>query len=151
MATITDKLKLNKPDTTDKITPVPYNENFDVIDDEISALKTDYVIAQGVQDNWTYRRWANGIAECWGTIDIFNANDFAAGGNFSLPFTFASVSTTIATVGNGNFSNSYRSLDINVKAWSNANTVTLWANSKDAAFGDYNPVPISVEVKGRWK
>ncbi len=26
----------------------------------------DYVVEQGVSDGWTYRKWASGIAECWG-------------------------------------------------------------------------------------
>ncbi|MBR3767517.1 MAG: hypothetical protein IKL10_04665 [Clostridia bacterium] len=27
---------------------------------------TDYVIEQGQYDLWTYRKWASGVAECWG-------------------------------------------------------------------------------------
>ena len=29
-------------------------------------LNCDYVIEEGTTDIWTYRKWASGIAECWG-------------------------------------------------------------------------------------
>lgn len=36
----------------------------------VSALKNDlsadYVVEQGVSGKWTYRKWASGVAECWG-------------------------------------------------------------------------------------
>lgn len=28
-------------------------------------LETDYIIEQGTEGIWTYRKWASGIAECW--------------------------------------------------------------------------------------
>lgn len=30
--------------------------------------KTPMVIEQGTSDIWTYRKWSNGTAECWGTM-----------------------------------------------------------------------------------
>lgn len=38
----------------------------------------DYVIAQGISGSWRYRKWASGIAECWGwtgwkTVDVTTA------------------------------------------------------------------------------
>ena len=31
-------------------------------------LNCDYVIEEGQSGIWTYRKWASGIAECWGEI-----------------------------------------------------------------------------------
>lgn len=31
---------------------------------------TDFVVEQGTSGNWTYRKWASGISECWGTFNI---------------------------------------------------------------------------------
>lgn len=28
----------------------------------------DYIVEQGTDGAWTYRKWASGIAECWGTV-----------------------------------------------------------------------------------
>lgn len=28
----------------------------------------DFIVEQGISDNWTYRKWDSGVAECWGRI-----------------------------------------------------------------------------------
>lgn len=33
---------------------------------KIIETRADYVIEQGTSNGWTYRKWASGIAECWG-------------------------------------------------------------------------------------
>ena len=35
-----------------------------------SKTLADFVVEQGTSGIWTYRKWASGIAECWGTSDI---------------------------------------------------------------------------------
>lgn len=35
--------------------------------ESVAAVQMDYVVEQGTQDYWTYRKWNSGIAECWGT------------------------------------------------------------------------------------
>lgn len=65
MAILTEKLRLTKIDVTDNISPEPINENMEKIDLAYGDLTIDYVVAQGVQGNWIYRRWASGLAECW--------------------------------------------------------------------------------------
>ena len=32
----------------------------------LGSIKADYIIEQGTSGIWTYRKWASGIAECWG-------------------------------------------------------------------------------------
>ena len=29
----------------------------------------DYVVEQGTSGSWTYRKWASGVAECWGQLE----------------------------------------------------------------------------------
>lgn len=33
----------------------------------INALKVDYIVEEGTETIWTYRKWNSGIVECWGT------------------------------------------------------------------------------------
>lgn len=33
-----------------------------------NAMPADYVVAAGTTGKWTYRKWASGAAECWGTF-----------------------------------------------------------------------------------
>lgn len=35
-------------------------------------IEADFVIEQGTSGVWTYRKWASGIAECWGLYDVTN-------------------------------------------------------------------------------
>lgn len=30
----------------------------------------DYVISEGTSGNWRYRKWASGVAECWGEVTV---------------------------------------------------------------------------------
>ena len=43
----------------------------------------DYIVEQGVSDIWTYRKWASGIAECWGKFERENVSttEFKEWGN----------------------------------------------------------------------
>lgn len=65
MATITSNLRLTKIDVDDNISPIAINENMEKIDEAFGNISTDYVVAQGVQEDWIYRRWNSGLAECW--------------------------------------------------------------------------------------
>ena len=65
MATITSNLRLTKIDVDDNISPIVINENMEKIDEVFGNISTDYVVAQGVQGDWIYRRWNSGLAECW--------------------------------------------------------------------------------------
>lgn len=152
MATTTTNFGFIKPELNDNVSPTPYNENFDKLDEEIFGLKIDYVVSYGTEGNWTYRKWASGIAEIWGTVSAAKNNNNVAGGSYTLPMTLTTVHSVIATVGNGKFNNAYNSLGINVKAWSaNGSSVQAWVHSRDGSLGTYNPVPVSIEVRGMWK
>lgn len=34
--------------------------------DNTFGQMADYIVEEGISGNWTYRKWASGIAECWG-------------------------------------------------------------------------------------
>ena len=75
MSTVTEHLGLIKPDTTDNVDISAINSNMETLDKEITDLKTDYVIAYGTENGWTYRRWASGLMECYARIKVsFNTN-----------------------------------------------------------------------------
>lgn len=63
----------------------------------------DYIIENGTSGNWTYRKWASGIAECWGTME-FSCNlepvetpIYYASGSASLPFAYTTDPLPIVT------------------------------------------------------
>lgn len=64
----------------------------------IKELRIDYVIEQGVAEDWTYRKWASGKLECWAKFEGEVAvNNLWGGqsvlrygliGSFNYPFEF---------------------------------------------------------------
>ena len=80
------------------------------MDEEYASNGVDYVVDQGVSDIWTYRKWASGIAECWGKGTKTMTHYATYGGfyayytDFTLPsglFTSITEHHYIATVGTG--------------------------------------------------
>lgn len=57
----TSKLNLNTISSSDLISPEPFNDNFNIIDE----LGTDYIVEQGKSGEWYYRKWKSGIGELW--------------------------------------------------------------------------------------
>ena len=44
----------------------------------------DTIVAQGKSGVWTYRKWASGIAECWGSLGMTSPSAYT----YALPFSF---------------------------------------------------------------
>lgn len=70
MATVTSNFQLLKIDIADNISPTPINENMDKIDEALTDLSKDYIVAQGISGKWIYRRWSSGLAECWYNAEV---------------------------------------------------------------------------------
>lgn len=47
----------------------------------INEINSHAVVEQGTSGNWTYRKWSDGTAECWGTHS-FNTGAFSAWGSW---------------------------------------------------------------------
>ncbi len=46
----------------------------------------DFVVEHGTSGIWTYRKWASGIAECWGTSDVVTVTSWVQwGGMYTAP------------------------------------------------------------------
>lgn len=73
-----------------------------VVASAIKKLSADYIVEQGTSGIWTYRKWASGVAECWGVGETINITSLSEWGslygtgelsasNISLPFIFVSA------------------------------------------------------------
>lgn len=111
MSTLTENLQLVKPEITDPISLESMNQNLDIIDANIGELKTDYVISQGIQDGWIYRRWSSGIVEQWKSTNRFDVQPTKGSStltvtNVTLPVPMASsdfnVQVTLTNLTGGN-------------------------------------------------
>lgn len=52
-------------------------DNLNAIQDELIRVGgagtlpvADYIVEQGTSNGWTYRKWSNGVAECWGEVTV---------------------------------------------------------------------------------
>lgn len=61
----------------------------------LDALKTDYIVEQGTNGIWTYRKWNSGVVECWG-LKTQTITSTSGGGPFS-GYCFAFSSTSFPT------------------------------------------------------
>ena len=48
------------------------------------ANLADYVVEQGINGIWTYRKWNSGIAECWGRMSVASRTYSASGGYYNV-------------------------------------------------------------------
>ena len=116
-------------------------------------LAADYIVSQGTSGNWTYRKWASGVAECWleseltltGSTPVAYMNDSAyySYATFDLPFTFKAQPRSVAegSLGTGmGF--------VNVLVGSGYSEITAYVT------GNQNSAAITIRsmiVTGRWK
>lgn len=116
----------------------------------LDALKADYVVEQGTDGIWTYRKWASGVAECWGeyktTITHYTSVFGGYGYNTSVNYPtglFIAAPQYIysATVGNG-FALTGTKLG-NSTVYANVYAVCTSAGSQATSW--------DISVKGRWK
>lgn len=73
------------PATSDDMTPAQI-EDFVQSLNAVATSSVDYIVEQGVEGIWTYRKWNSGIAECWGTTSYESAAFSAAGNSFMRGF-----------------------------------------------------------------
>jgi hypothetical protein len=158
MSTLTENLRLIKPEATDNVSPQPYNQNFDKIDTEIQGLKTDYVVAQGQQGIWTYRRWSSGIAECWIEAYKLPAINFTAG--------WGQVLWSADVTSPGEYPFKFKTLPLVIPTWASTSNYScpIWAKpyggsltkcpnfqAIDQSKGTQKNAVLAVYVKGMWK
>lgn len=120
----------------------------------ITSSVADFVLEEGTEDGWSYRKWNSGIAECWYTYDEYvdmSANNY--GGYYycspisvSLPLDFTSITNYQVTGGSQDVINFARSFGI-------------YTESKKAVFlvAGHQPnmtntkITVYLSVIGKWK
>lgn len=142
--------------TTEENGPLPITEGgtgaITVEEIHTNLGQADYVIEQGIDGIWTYRKWNSGIAECWGS-DTTSSSAGSAEGNvywsrsntYSFPGSlFIAAPTVDISVGCGT---SYLT-------WASINTLTkdavAWYYVHDTSTAK-STIYNNITAKGRWK
>lgn len=127
------------------------------IDDFMESMAVppavDYIVEQGSSGSWTYRKWASGIAECWGIAYTGSCHPSAAwgsGGYQHFDISFPSglfVSKPVPTV----VINKHTSSGLPLASIDGVTTTYLGVFVYDAITTYTYTIDIDVHVKGRWK
>ena len=114
---------------------------------------TDFVVEQGTDGIWTYRKWNSGIAECWGRYSV-TLTKYTTVGSFAGYYTTVSFPTDLfvagsipthtytATIGTG-FAMPASGMNVSNTSMYVYALATASANNQSCVF--------DIIAKGRWK
>jgi hypothetical protein len=111
----------------------------------------DYVVEQGTNGIWTYRKWNSGVAECWGNVSTtpttVNGNNAVSA---NLPFTFVGTDYKV------NISPAKAAMYVTAfgDCATNGNlthTTTSFTMAYKYSYGTAYAVSFNVNVYGKWK
>ena len=114
------------------------------------ALK-DFVVEQGTQGEWTYRKWYSGFAECWRNVSVTPSNVNANNSiTMDLPFTFANTdyNVTITPAKAAMYIDRCGDCATNGAV---THTTTSFTMAYNYAYGTAYAVSFNIVVNGRWK
>lgn len=123
----------------------------------INTPISDYVIEEGSTNGWAYRKWASGIAECWGKVDAFSGTQSPYGNMYvsseitalkDKPYPFEFVETPNVTLGleTAGFSGIILSGEIHSKQH-----IGTFYLGTFVLIGDDRPITVHAQVIGRWE
>lgn len=124
---------------------------YPVAQNALFSEKVDYVVEQGTDGIWTYRKWNSGIAECWGSYTETKSHAGTTLGGYAYTaavyfptdfFIDVPIVTYSAYLGNqyaltGTLTNSF-----------SKNSISLWAVCNTSGS---KTTTWQMNVKGRWK
>lgn len=123
------------------------NGNYSILTTKETA---DYVVAQGTSGGWTYRKWANGTAECWfyGYNSLTYGNEanglFGGYGTVTFPFAFYAIPVVVYSCF---LTNGY---DWSGKAMASTSSFNFYGISQ-SSLASTTSATIYAYAIGRWK
>lgn len=137
----------------DEATPIAVTEGGTGANNAEGALTNlgvaDYIIEQGTNGIWTWRKWASGISECWGRYSGSYTGATLTEIVITLPFAFADTnyiiqSTMTSTIGNFSY---YTGIDILPGKQTTTQFTHYVYNAHSAALS----AQMDFTVRGKWK
>lgn len=112
----------------------------------VSPMQEDYIVEQGTDGIWTYRKWSSGIAECWGRADnkTVPSGWSSSGIDLGLPFTFLTMRNWQIQHQNWQISNCYGYPTTISNTYDNINIQTYSSEAMSSAI-------FMVFCQGTWK
>jgi hypothetical protein len=142
-----------------EVLPNPSDMTPQEVEDFVDGLNisginaVDYIVEQGTEGIWTYRKWNSGIAECWGlyVASIAVTTSSAGYGGYrsnqieaDFPFTFAQIPSITATIASGS-----GGAWVNNVSGSSSSKVGFYLSSAQSNAAQSRA--IGIHAIGRWK
>lgn len=118
----------------------------------------DSIVAEGTSGIWRYRKWASGVAECWGfetpgevsltsnKVGGVYTNDTWANKEMALPFTFTAVQASSVECYTSGYTHCQSIANVANNATFNSIAVRVWGPYAQSPY-----LKVSYYVLGRWK
>lgn len=114
----------------------------------------DFIVEQGATDIWTYRKWNSGIAECWGTKTVENAEFshqygsmyYCSCGKLQYPLGF--FETPIVILNHESTGGRVASLSVDISDGHAGETGTIYAYSP---LNQNATIHVCIYAFGKWK
>lgn len=110
------------------------------------------VVEQGTSGIWTYRKWSNGTAECWGHQDVGSTAYSANGGYKKVEATLPSglfITTPDIVIASGRITGTINT-DMGFTSPNNASTIQTYLINRGGSAVTQTGV-VYWNVKGKWK
>lgn len=115
----------------------------------LADMGADYIVEQGKSGIWTYRKWASGVAECWGqpSKSVASNGTFLGGNAYSTYFALPSGLFTSVDMANANpmVGSNYA-----IPAYINTTSTSVGVDALSNESGT-KAFSAHIYVRGRWK
>lgn len=109
----------------------------------------DYIVSQGTSGIWTYRKWASGVAECWGQPSKSVASSGTFLGAYAFSTYFSLPAGLFASVAEANV-NPKVGTGYAIPAYINATNASIGVDALSNNDGTQT-FSAHISVKGKWK
>ena len=115
-------------------------------------LNSPFIVEEGTSGIWTYRKWSDGVAECWGHTDVASATYAANGGYKAIAEYLPSglfVTTPDVVNASGKITGCINTM-MGFTSPNNANSIQTYLINRGGSATTQTGV-VYWTVKGRWK
>lgn len=123
------------------------------------CVRGDFIVAQGVMDGWTYRKWNSGVAECWKRISFSTAMNTAWGSMYrgtitdrqNYPFAFTAAPVEVVTMQNAGYAAWICAESIDNGGVNGSYASARYIILRPSAVASAQTFYINYHITGKWK
>lgn len=122
-----------------------------IVVDGCTGTEADHIVAQGTSGAWTYRKWASGLAECWGCVTLVYGNEYCLSHSMDFPFPMRDIVASMTITNTGFQVEDLGALILDYDttiSWADINFALL---KKEGGFEETESMQVAVRIIGSWE